>query len=317
MSYFNIFVDPVTKQRLEYRKDTNDLFNPGLGNNFPIFDKNIVSFLETKDEFYEGAYLNKIHYIPKIDVFPFNFPLWLLSNGYVWEVRKQIPKNSRILELGCASGINYFANNYKMFGLDVSRSSLEGLENYQLGIQADASSLPFESNTFDAIISSYFWEHIPPQVKDQMLKEFQRVLRPGGKVVFLYDVATNNGLINRLKAYNPQRYKELFLDKDGHFGYETPSENAQRFIEHGFKIQKHFGMERTWVQSNSVFEKLRHLPGFLGSLGALGYLSAKNNILTYFHILFVRIIDVTIGRFFDLDKSRIIVSVLVKNSDGE
>lgn len=299
---------PTTKQPLEQRGESWQTADGKIS--YGTHQK-VVQFLSVKDEFYEGAYLNRIRYMPASESWWRCWPLWLISNGYLWEVRKQFDAGSTLLELGCASGVDYFGARYNMVGLDLSLESLKGLHNYKMGLQADATRLPLPDQSVDGILSSYFWEHIPPPVKDEMLKEFKRVLKPGGKLVFLYDVTTNNGVVNLLKKTDIARYNQLFLEGDGHFGYETPIENKARFIKAGFKIQKHFGMERTWLQSNSVFEKLRHLDGFAGMVGKIGYALSIGRLKGYIHTFFVRATDETIGRLFPLSKSRIIISVLV------
>lgn len=281
---------------------------------YKLIDNHIFSYMPQQDDFYEGAYLNRVHFVPKSERWYHVLPLWLINNGYLWNVRKCLAPDSVILELGCASGVDYFGKRYKMIGLDLSLASLRGLHNYGYALQADAANLPLRENSVDGIISSYFWEHIPPPVKDQMLEEFQRVLKPGGKIVFLYDVETENGFINILKQKDLPRYNQLFLEGDGHLGYETPEDNRQRFEQHGFEVRKHFGMERGWLQSQSVYEKYRHLPGLTGWIGKLGYLGSRSRILTLLHIFIVRLVDETIGRVFRNAKSRILISVLSKKS---
>jgi len=276
---------------------------------YPV-EENVVRFLSVKDDFYEGAYLNRIHFLPGAESWWRAWPLWLISNGYLWEVRKQFAKGSQLLELGCASGVDYFGSRFNMIGLDISFQSLKGLHNYKMGLQADATKLPLPDASVDGVISSYFWEHIPPPVKELMLQEFKRVLKPGGKIVFLYDVTTNNTVVNLIKKNDINRYNELFLDGDGHFGYETPIENKARFIKAGYKVITHFGMERTCLQSNSVFEKLRHLNGFAGFVGKLGYAISAGRIKGYLYTFFVRLTDETWGRLLGISKSRIIISVL-------
>jgi len=273
-------------------------------------DQNVVKFLQKQDEFYEGSYLNRVQFMPGSENLLRSWPLWLISNGYIWEVRKQFKPKSTLLELGCASGVDYFGSRYNMIGLDLSCQSLKGLHNYSIGLQADATNLPLPDHSVDGVISSYFWEHIPPTVKDQMLEEFKRVLKPGGKIVFLYDVETDNSLVGIIKKNNPARYQALFLDGDGHLGYETPAENFERFRKHELEVIKHFGMERTWFQSNSVFDKLSGEKGFIGFAGSILKRLTSGKVLGYTSILMVRFVDVTLGRFYSLKKSRIIISVL-------
>lgn len=307
-----VLFDPVSRTELFYNENSNKYCTIDCKYCYQKID-NIVKFLETTDQFYEGAYLNKIKFLPKSEKIWHSWPLWLINNGYLWEVRNQFNPGDYLLEIGCASGVDYFGSRFKMIGLDLSLSSLTGLHYYQLGIQSDATNLPFPNNSLDGIVSSYFWEHIPGAVKDLMLIEFKRVLKPGGKIVFLYDVDTRNSLINLLKKNQPETYKKLFLDADGHIGYETPNENRKRFFDHRFYVLKHFGMERTYFQSNSVYEKFRHLNGSIGTLGKVAYFLTTSKILHKISILINRVIDVSIGKLFDQNKSRIMISVLKKN----
>jgi len=142
------------------------------------------------------------------------------------------------------------------------------------------------------------------------LIEFKRVLKPNGKIVFLYDIETNNTIINLIKKDNPTRYKELFLDKDGHFGYESYIANQIRFRNHDYIVVKHFGMERTWLQSNSVYEKLRHINGWVGFIGKTFNKLTSAKYTMHIYILLVRLVDCTIGKLFPINKSRIIITVL-------
>ena len=304
-------IDPFTNCILYFDKNLNGWCDADKTIFYPVVN-NVIRFLDSNSSFYEGAYLNKIKFIPKSNNFWHTWPIWLISNGYLWEVKKQFKKNDYILEIGCASGVNFFGKSFNMIGLDLSFASLQNLSYYQLGIQADALNLPFPDNSLDGIISSYFWEHISPDIKNLMLIEFKRVLKPGGKIIFLYDVDTKNSLILMLKIEQPELYKKIFLDVDGHFGYETPNDNSKRYINHGFMILKHFGMERTYLQSNSVYEKFRHLSGLKGVVGNIGYFFTSGIVLHKCSIFVLRFIDLSFGRCFNVNKSRIFLSVLKK-----
>lgn len=304
-----MFVDPITKKKLVYSSKENAYSNDSFS--YKVED-DVVIFLEKEDDFYEGAYQNRIRYNPAENSIGI-LPLWLLSNNYVWEVRKQFPPKSTLLELGCASGVDYFGTRYEMIGLDLSFTSLKGAVTYKHKLQADATKLPLADNSVDGVISSYFWEHIPHPIKIQMLSEIQRVLKPGGKIVFLYDVETKNTLLQKLKDKdNNATYKRLFLDKDGHFGYETPAQNKTTLENAGFNVLKHFGMERSWVQSTSVYSKLRNVSGLAGIYGSFMFFLTKFSITTYLNIFFVLTFDHSFGRLIDEKKSRIILSVAQK-----
>lgn len=229
---------------------------PQCGNDYQIV-AGVVCTLGKPDEFYEGAYENQTHYLPRSEKPWHMWPLWLINSGYVWTVRKFVPKGATVVELGCAGGVRYFGQRYRMIGCDLSLASLKKLDFYERRVQADAAAcIAVPDNSVDAVVSSYFWEHIPPEIKPGILKECQRILKPGGKLVFLYDVETENPLIRQFKKRDFQLYKKLFIDGDGHLGYQTTVDNLKAYKQAGFKILKHQGFEKTWFQSPSAYDKL-------------------------------------------------------------
>ncbi len=95
-----------------------------------------------------------------------------------------------VLDVGCGAGFvaNFLAqNNFQVTGIDFSQPSLDiakkmdstGTVRY---IQADAYHLPFENNSFEAVIVFDFLEHVTsPQA---IVTEISRVLKPGGQMLF-------------------------------------------------------------------------------------------------------------------------------------
>jgi len=229
---------------------------------YPI-ESNIIRCIQSADDFYEGRYLNLIKYIPH-NKFLDTLTLWTINSGYIWQILKYIPKGSNVLELGCAGGVKYFGQIYNMIGLDISFNSLVSTsENYQLAIQADATKfIPLPDNSLDGIIGSYFWEHITHDDKSKMLKEFYRLLKPGGKIIFLYDVETRNPLIYPVIKNDFQYYKKTFLDNDGHTGYHSPIINRNLFLKNSFKLVFEMGTMKTIFQSLSMYDKLKGWRGF-------------------------------------------------------
>jgi len=79
-----------------------------------------------------------------------------------------------------------------MVGLDFSRNMLDygdrkirelGLDKQITLVQGNAMSLPYEDNTFDYATIGFALRNVPDLV--QVLKEMQRVVKPGGLVVSL------------------------------------------------------------------------------------------------------------------------------------
>ncbi len=64
------------------------------------------------------------------------------------------------------------------------RAAKSGTENYSLGI-GDAYSLEFPDNDFDVLINNYMFDLLPEKDFPQVLSEFKRVLRPGGRLVLV------------------------------------------------------------------------------------------------------------------------------------
>lgn len=226
----------------------------------------VLRFLEQDDAFYEGAYQNRTYFLPRSEKPWHIWPLWLINSGWVWCVRKRVRAQACVVELGCAGGVAYFGRRYHMVGVDVSgRAVATAAEVYERCLQADAGScIPVADASVDAVVSSYFWEHVRPTEKPAILKECHRILKPGGKLVFLYDVETENPLIRRYKQEKPALYEELFIKGDGHLGYETPAANLNSFREAGFRVVVHKGMEKTWLQSPSCYSKLAQFGGAAG-----------------------------------------------------
>ena len=70
--------------------------------------------------------------------------------------------------------------------LELTRQRLlqNGFEHLVLK-EADSRSLPFDDNTFDVLYNAYMLDLIPERDMLQILNEFKRVLRPGGRLVLL------------------------------------------------------------------------------------------------------------------------------------
>ncbi len=173
---------------------------PQCGNNYPV-ERGVVRFLEETDRFYEGRYLKTVRFIPRTESWLWAWPLWLINSGYVWAARKYIPAEATALEMGCASGFAYFAHRYRIIGLDLSFTSLAQVAPlYETCLQADVvRAIPLPDASVDAVLSSFVWEHILPGDKPAVLAECRRVLRPGGHLVFLYDVESRNPLYRLMK----------------------------------------------------------------------------------------------------------------------
>jgi len=89
----------------------------------------------------------------------------------------------KILDVGCGKGdyTYFFGRRNKVIGVDLQNVVKEKYRNFNFQI-ADATSLPFQDNTFDVVISFDVIEHIENDKK--MVAEAYRVLKSGGKIFF-------------------------------------------------------------------------------------------------------------------------------------
>lgn len=77
-------------------------------------------------------------------------------------------------------------------------------------VQANAECLPFEDNSFDVVTMAFGLRNVTD--KDQALREFNRVLKPGGRLLVLEFSKTNNPLLK--KAYDLYSFTALpFMGK--------------------------------------------------------------------------------------------------------
>jgi ubiquinone/menaquinone biosynthesis C-methylase UbiE len=108
----------------------------------------------------------------------------------------ELKKGDRVLDLGCGTGVltRSIADHLDAesgglaVGIDaaakmilLARKKRQG-ETCRFDVAA-AEDLPYESTTFDAVVSSLFFHHVPMDLKKRALREAWRVLVPGGKLV--------------------------------------------------------------------------------------------------------------------------------------
>ena len=152
-----------------------------------------------------------------------------LSKGIIDGIADYIdlPDGAIALDIGCGSGAlaiavakknpnasvigcDRWGKEYKEFSklLCKENAKAEGCENitFQKG---DATKLPFEDESFDAVVSNYVYHNIPTSDRQAILLETLRTLKKGGTFA-LHDIFSNN-------KYGDM---EPFLQKLRDMGYE-------------------------------------------------------------------------------------------------
>lgn len=115
---------------------------------------------------------------------------WYKIRKYILKkfLKKNLEAGSRVLEIGSATGANTVAMSalgYLVTSLEFSTFGVEAQKKKGLRvIQGDARRLPFEQDSFEAVVCMDVLEHIVED--DLVLSEIYRVLKPGG--IFLISV---------------------------------------------------------------------------------------------------------------------------------
>ncbi len=145
--------------------------------------------------------------------------------------------NLLILDVACGYGRKLFTEYGKVIGLDIVLEPLySACELYDLCVHADASSMPFPNGYFDCVVSSDFLGHVPLEQKDNLYREFWRVMKPGGKMLHVMETDANNWHFRFAHRY-PELFQKYFVEAiGGHFGLELPSRAITRLEANGFMV---------------------------------------------------------------------------------
>ena len=132
---------------------------------------------------------------------------WLSSNSYLKDsyfskqvgsgifhlVKKQKKLEGDFLDYGCGSGflIEYFLKtDLNCYGCDTSEISVnmvnekfKSIDRWKGAIKIEIFPIPFEKDKFDMIACIETFEHLTDEMLINLLKEFYRVLKPGGIII--------------------------------------------------------------------------------------------------------------------------------------
>ncbi|NJC95838.1 MAG: hypothetical protein C3F07_14895 [Anaerolineales bacterium] len=121
------------------------------------------------------------------------------TNGYGWfnwlfDTLLKLPADAEILELGCGPAYiwkecaNRVPSTWDITLSDLSSGMIDSAwrnlvvtgRNYKFK-EIDAQEIPFEDESFDAVIANFMLYHVPDRPK--AIGEIKRVLKPGGKLI--------------------------------------------------------------------------------------------------------------------------------------
>jgi ubiquinone/menaquinone biosynthesis C-methylase UbiE len=106
------------------------------------------------------------------------------------EILARLPRHSRVLDLGCGSGVpvalTLTESGHQVTGVDLSEVQVSRARTRVPAatfIQADATKLNLPAASFDAVLSFYALIHIPLDEQQALLHRVAEWLRPGGLFV--------------------------------------------------------------------------------------------------------------------------------------
>ncbi|HLR22923.1 MAG TPA: class I SAM-dependent methyltransferase [Pseudogracilibacillus sp.] len=142
-----------------------------------------------------------------------------------------------ILEVGIGTGANlpYYPNHVQLTGIDFSEGMLKHARKqmehtpFPLTLhEMDAQEMSFEDNTFDFVVATCVYCSVPDPV--QGMKEMRRVCKPGGKILLLEHMRSDNLIIGKaMDVINP-----IVV---GTYGANINRRTMQNIKQSGLKIE--------------------------------------------------------------------------------
>ncbi len=165
---------------------------------------------------------------------------WLTADEFLRFIEwLELKTFSNVLEIACGSG------GPALFMAQKTGCSITGIDNNEKGITAAnkmaveqgfaskvnfryanaGSKLPFENNTFDSVICIDAVNHLPNRL--QVLGEWHRVLKPGGRILFTDPIVVTGILTS----------DEITIRSSiGYFLFVPQGENERIIAETGFEL---------------------------------------------------------------------------------
>ena len=213
----------------------------GCGASFAVREG--VPCFATADDFYEGKFVaptqdgvaQRVGAKRVVKAFYDRFSSTTVKHQFTRRFLGRFDLGTRILDVGCGGG-NEILASYQTVGIDLSFTGLKAAsEIYQAVATADARSLPFADDSFDIISSWDVFGHIPFEEKGPVLAEWKRILKPGGWMLHIIEAHCTAPFYKMVRR-DPELFQKYFIDLDGHYGLELPSEISARFRRAGFEV---------------------------------------------------------------------------------
>lgn len=96
---------------------------------------------------------------------------------------RYIKKSDKVIDIGCGAGAYRYATKGDYIGIDITDAPYRDGIPRQVDIVASADAIPLERDSIDVVFTVSTFYLLPD--KTGSLKEFYRILKPGGRVILV------------------------------------------------------------------------------------------------------------------------------------
>ena len=146
-------------------------------------------------------------------------------------------EGKEVLEVGVGVGktLKYYPGEVELCGIDAVPEALEIAERkaQELGLkacfrEASLESLPFPDGSFDTVVSSFVFCTVPDP--ERGMEEIRRVLKPGGRALFLEHTRSDSKLVDYLFLWPMKLILKPLLDDD-------PLRETHKLVRKYFEVE--------------------------------------------------------------------------------
>jgi ubiquinone/menaquinone biosynthesis C-methylase UbiE len=171
-------------------------------------------------------------------------------------------RSYRLLDVGCGTGrlmrfVKEAFPRLNLAGLDLSPAYVaearRHLAPYQATFEAaNAEAMPFPGESFDLLTTVYLFHEVPPPVRRTIAREFARLLKPGGRLIFMDSLQLGDRpQLDRLLNSFPKNFHEPYFQ-----GYLTENLRSM-FEEAGLRF---ISSDNFFLSKRMVWDKPTSLP---------------------------------------------------------
>ena len=184
---------------------------------------------------------------------------WFIKRNLEKAIRREFRPGSSLLHAGCGSGQvdTKLQGEMKITALDISKGALSlysrNNKNAKAFVHGNIFEMPFQDEEFDGIYNLGVMEHFTDEEIHRILREFHRILKPGGKIVLFWPHARATsvlvlGLCHKFLRFALKSDRQLHPPEISLM--QSQVQASKLFSASGFQPAGYrFGSSDLWVQA--------------------------------------------------------------------